>query len=224
MSVTLIIPALNEAEALPKLAPRIPSWVDQVLVVDNGSTDTTAAIARNLGFDVLSVPERGYGNAVWHGAQVAKGSILAFASADGSDPIEQLEELMAPIRDKRADLSLSWRQPTTGAMNWVQCLGNRLAPTLIWLRWGVRFHDLGPFRALHKETLDSLDMQDRGFGWTLEMQIKVAARGLKFVELPLPYTPRQAGKSKISGTLRGTIRASAVILWTFLSWALKRQV
>lgn len=223
MSVTLIIPALNEAEALPKLAPRLPDWIDQVLIVDNGSKDGTAEVARKLGFDVISVPVRGYGQAVWHGAEAAKGPILAFASADGSDPVDRLSELIAPIQRGEAELSLSWRQPAAGAMNWIQRLGNRLAPSLIHLRWGVRFHDLGPFRALRKDTLTRLDMQDRGFGWTLEMQIKVAARGLRFVELPLPYTPRQAGQSKISGTLKGAIRASLVILWTFLRWALKRQ-
>ena len=222
MAVTLIIPALNEAEALPQLAPRIPVWVDQVLVVDNGSRDATAEVAHSLGFDVICLPERGYGRAVWAGAQAARGCILAFASADGSDAVERLGDLIAPIQQGRADLSLSWRQPAKGAMHWIQRYGNLLVLALIRWRWGVRYHDLGPFRALRRETLEDLEMQDRDFGWTLEMQIKIAARGLTFVELRLPYTRRQAGQSKISGTFRGTMRASLGILWTFLNWALKR--
>lgn len=224
MDVALIIPALNEAEALPHLAARIPDWVTERILVDNGSTDATANIAASLGFKVVREERRGYGAAVWTGIGASDASILAFAAADGSDPLEALDQLVAPLTSGAADFVFATRQAPPGVLTFPQRFGNRLACALIAVRWGANFADLGPFRALHRQTLKDLNMQDRGFGWTLEMQAKVAARNLRWQAIPLPYGSRVAGRSKISGTFGGTIRASRAILWTFCRLAFKRTI
>ncbi|MGB0718781.1 MAG: glycosyltransferase family 2 protein [Alphaproteobacteria bacterium] len=213
LPVSLIIPALNEAKTLPLLAKRLPTDIE-VIVVDNGSSDDTALIAKNLGYKVISEPRRGYGAAVWAGSQAASKQILVYASADGSDPVEQLQSLVIAL-ENGALVSSAARITTAGEMNWLQTIGNRLLCYLIHLRWGVHFQDIGPFRAIRRDTLDMLNMTDRGFGWTIEMQIKAASSKLSWKEIPLPYQARQAGRSKISGTIRGSISASIFMLWTF---------
>lgn len=221
--VSLIIPARDEAESLPPLARRIPNWVAQVLVVDNASSDGTAGVARNLGFDLIHVAKVGYGAAASAGLQAAQHPIVAFASADGSDPVEHLADLIRPLTEGQVDLVMAKRQPLPGAMTLAQKYGNRLATALLRLRWNATYSDLGPFRALERKTLENLNLRDRGYGWTLEMQAKVAAQGLKWQEIPMPYAPRSYGRSKISGTWRGTWNASRHILWTFIKLALKRS-
>ena len=224
LPVSLIIPALNEAQSLPLLAPRIPTWVDEVIVVDNASSDATGRVATDLGFRCVYEAQRGYGAAAWAGAQAATGQIFAFAAADGSDPVDLLGQILAPIRAGQAAFVLSARQPAPGALTLAQRWGNALACALIRLRWGVKFMDLGAFRALRRDTFAALAMADRGFGWTFEMQAKVAARGVPWRHVPLPYGVRQAGAAKISGTLGGTLRASWAILATFIVLAFRRQI
>lgn len=224
MSIALIIPARNEALALPLLIPRIPTWVDEVIVVDNASTDGTGQIAADLGCHVVRENRIGYGAAVWAGIQASRAHILVFASADGSDPVERLGDLIRPLQENQAAFVFAQRVAAAGAMSPLQQRGNALASRLIQWRWGSNFGDLGPFRALTRDTLLSLNMQDRGFGWTMEMQAKIAARQIKWQAIPLPYALRSAGTSKISGTFTGTLQASGAIIWTFLILALKRQM
>ena len=218
MRVALIIPALNEAEALPLIAPRIPAGVE-VLVVDNGSSDETAQVAKDLGFRVVYESQRGYGAAVYAGMQASDADVLAFASADGSDAIERLPELLQALEE--AALAMAVR---TQGLNWMQIWGHRLICGLIGLRWGRVYRDLGPFRAIRKADLLALDMQDRGFGWTLEMQIKLAVRRLRVIEIPQPYARRAAGRSKISGTFGGTLRVARAFLWTFARFVFRGRI
>ena len=169
-------------------------------------------------------PKRGYGAAVWAGIKASDADILAFASADGSDPVEHLEILINPLRSRQADFVLARRQVQAGSMTCIQQWGNSLVCRLIRWRWGADFKDLGPFRALHRKTLLSLNMADRGFGWTVEMQSKVAARGLVWQQIPMPYAPRVAGQSKISGSFKGTFKAGFGIVWTLLRLVVRRVI
>ena len=222
--VTVVIPAHNEEASLPLVLDDLPE-VGQVIVVDNASTDATAKVARQHGALVVEEPQRGYGAACLRGLAaieelVAAGrkppQITAFLDADYSDRPELLGKLVAPIRSGDADFVLGSRllgEREPGAMPPQSVYGNRLACLLMRMLFGVRYTDLGPFRAIDHQALCRLKMTDRNFGWTVEMQIKAARAGLKTVEIPVPYR-RRIGHSKISGTLRGTIGASAKILYT----------
>lgn len=217
----VIIPALNEEAALPGVIASIPDWVDRIIVVDNGSTDQTAAVARAAGAVVVSEPTRGYGRACQTGiAHASDGShcspdVLVFLDADGSDVPEQMERLVDPIAAGRADMVIGSRTRgtlTPGAMTAPQRLGNALAPALILWLWGERYTDLGPFRAIRFSALRSLRMDDNTYGWTVQMQIRAARAGLRAMEVPVDYGRRRAGKSKISGTVRGVVKAGTKIL------------
>lgn len=222
-SVVVIIPALDEEESLPRVLADLPSAVE-VIVVDNGSTDSTADVAKHGGATVLSEPVRGYGSACLRGLQHVEQSIragdsaprvVAFLDADYSDHPELLPSLVEPILSGDADLVLGSRvlgEREPGAMPPQAVFGNRLACILMRLLFQAAYTDLGPFRAIDYSALKRLGMRDRGFGWTVEMQIKAARQGLRVVELPVPYR-RRIGKSKISGTLLGTIRAGYTILY-----------
>jgi len=216
-SVALIIPARNEELSLPQVLERIPAAVTRVLVVDNGSTDATAAVARAAGAEVVHEALPGYGAACLAGlAELRKDppEIVAFADADGSDGVENLPQLFRCLTDDRFDLALAQRIPEgPGALSVQQRFGNRLATRLIRLCWGHSYQDLGPLRAIHWRALEQLKMQDRSFGWTVEMQIRALKSGLRVTELPLPYRVRIAGESKISRTLSGVFRAGFKILW-----------
>lgn len=223
VSVSVIIPALNEETSIAKVIAAIPEWVDDIVVVDNGSTDATGDIAENAGARVVFEPRRGYGQACLSGiAALDNPDVIVFLDADFSDDPRCMDGLVDPIADGKADLVIGSRtlgKCEAGALTPQARFGNWLACRLIRLFWGIRCTDLGPFRAIAADSLQRLDMRDPDYGWTVEMQIKAASRGLRVQEAPVPYR-RRIGKSKISGTLRGVIGAGTKILgWIFVSAA-----
>lgn len=215
MKVSLIIPVLNEAECIGALLAEIlPEAADEVLVVDNGSTDDTAAIARAAGVRVVSEPRRGYGYACAAGAAAAQFEVLVFMDGDGSFVPEQIGRLVAAVRCG-ADLALGTRMAggmAAGAMPPHQLYGNRLVARLVRRIYGVPLTDLGPFRAIRSALLERLDMRERTYGWPIEMIVKAARHGARIVELPVDYRPRFGGQSKVGGTVRGTLLATYRIL------------
>lgn len=229
--VAVIIPALNEERSLPLVLRDLPP-VGRVIVVDNGSTDATAALAAEGGAIVVGEPQRGYGAACLRGMAalaeaVGRGAptprVVVFLDGDYSDYPERLPDLAAPILSGEADFVLGSRllgQREAGAMPPQSLWGNRLACFLMRLFFRARYTDLGPFRAIGYESLLALSMADRNFGWTVEMQIKAARAGLRIKELPVAYR-RRIGQSKISGTLWGTLRAGYKILYLIVKhgWA-----
>jgi len=220
--IVVVIPALDEEQAIGEVVRSIPRVVGEVIVVDNGSRDRTAEVARAAGATVVAEPRRGYGQACLTGIAAADAAdLVVFLDGDRSDEPGQLTEIVAPILDGRADLvigsrSLGRRAP--GAQPWHAVLGTRLCVGLMNLLTGARATDLGPFRAISAEALRRLEMRDRNYGWTVEMQVKAARAGLRVVEVPVDYRPR-VGKSKVSGTVRGTIGAGTKIIATILHHA-----
>jgi glycosyltransferase involved in cell wall biosynthesis len=206
--VTVILPALNEAAALPTALGSFPPQVG-LLVVDNGSTDQTATVAAAHGAQVVCEPRRGFGAACWAGAQAASGEVLVFADADGSLDGADLPTVAGPVLRGEADLvvgsRLARREP--GAMSALAVLENRLLGLACRLLFGVPLSDLGPFRAIRREVLLGLGMTDRGSGWPLEMIGRAGQVGLRVVEVPVRYRPRAGGRSKVSGSVGGTVRA-----------------
>ena len=228
--IGVIIPALNEEGAIGKVIEAVPDWVDYIVVADNGSRDQTSEVARNSGARVVREDERGYGAACLAGLQALPSSdIIVFLDGDYSDYPEDMEELIAPILTGGADMVIGSRVlggAERGSLTPQQVFGNWLATRLIRLLWGARFSDLGPFRAIRDDALRMLEMEDRNFGWTVEMQVKAAKAGLKFAEVPVRYRQR-IGVSKVSGTLSGTIKAGTKILsvigWHALSGSFVRS-
>ena len=223
--VDVVIPALNEESSIASVLRDLPP-VRNVIVVDNGSTDETARVAEALGAIVVRESRRGYGSACLRGLQTIRDRqttlgeeaplIVVFLDADYSDHPEELTSLVAPVVRGSADFVLGSRllgSRTPGAMPPQSIYGNRLACWLMWYLLGARFTDLGPFRAIRYSSLLRLRMTDTTFGWTIEMQIKAVQAGLRYLEIPASYR-RRIGDSKISGTLLGTLRAGAKILWT----------
>jgi hypothetical protein len=223
--IAVVIPALNEEEAIGLVIREIPPVASEIVVVDNGSRDRTAAVARESGARVVLEPRRGYGQACLAGiAAVPDAEIIAFLDADHSDYPEQLVDVLAPILAGEADFvvgSRSLGQRTRGSHPWHAVWGTRLCVGLMNLLIGTRATDLGPFRAITATALRDLQMRDRNFGWTVEMQVKAARRGLRVCEVPVDYRPR-IGQSKVSGTLSGTVRAGAKILGTIARHAFSR--
>ncbi|GAB4495239.1 MAG: glycosyltransferase family 2 protein [Saprospiraceae bacterium] len=224
-TIDVLIPAWNEENALPLVLADLPkNLVRQVIVCDNGSTDRTAAVAKASGAIVVSQPERGYGNACLAGMRYLKNQppseqpeIVVFLDGDYSDYPEELPKVVAPILNEGKDMVIGSRRlgkMEFGAMTVPQRFGNWLAPLLIRWFYGYQFSDLGPFRAIRWEKLLELDMRDRNFGWTVEMQVKAAKYKLNCAEVPVRYRKRAAGKSKVSGTVKGTILAGWKILTT----------
>ena len=209
MRVSLIIPALNEAESLGRLLTEVPFDVlHQVIVVDNGSTDHTAEVARAGGAQVIDESRRGYGHACAAGLAAAEGDAVVFMDGDGSFVPAELTELLVPLKEGKADLILGSRwlkTPEKDVMPIHQRLGNHLFVWLLRHRFGLTLTDLGPYRAIRRELLLELEMQEYTYGWPLEMIIKTARLRKSIVELPVTYRPRFAGQSKVGGTLRGSI-------------------
>jgi hypothetical protein len=224
MKISLIIPVLNEAECIGQLLAELPPDVaDEVLVVDNGSTDATAAIARGAGVRVISEPRRGYGYACAAGVAAASGAVLVFMDGDGSFLPEQVAPLVWAVREGGVDLALGTRMRggmTPGAMPPHQLHGNRLVARLLRWRYGLPLTDLGPFRAVRRALLERLDMRERTYGWPIEMIVKAARRNARIVELPVDYRPRFGGHSKVGGNLRGTVLATYRILSVTLRYGM----
>ncbi|PYT09428.1 MAG: UDP-glucose--dolichyl-phosphate glucosyltransferase [Acidobacteria bacterium] len=220
MEVAVVIPALNESASVPKVIDSIPrNRVCEIIVVDNGSTDDTAGAARRAGARVVIEPRRGYGSACLAGIAALAcrpPDIVVFLDADFSDHPGELPLLLAPIEEGRADLVIGSRamgRRERGSLMPQARFGNWLATRLIRLFSGVRFTDLGPFRAIRYESLKALRMRDADFGWTVEMQMKAALTELRIAEVPVSYRKR-IGTSKITGTVSGSLLAGAKILWT----------
>ena len=221
--IEVVIPALNEELAIAKVINDIPSYVDQIIVADNGSSDETAKRARAAGATVVHQPERGYGAACLLAlAQTDKNSIIVFLDGDYSDFPQEMHLLVDPIIKGRAQMIIGSRVSGArqrGALTPQQIFGNWLACRLIKLIWGMEFTDLGPFRAITGKALAGLDMRDRNYGWTVEMQIKAAHSRLSSLEVPVSYKQR-IGISKVSGTIRGSVLAGAKILGLIARYAL----
>lgn len=223
--IFVVIPALNEAGSLASVIERLlRQGIRTIRVVDNGSTDDTVAIGRQVGCEVVLEPVRGYGMACWRGLQnLPPGTRwILFCDADGCDDIEALPEFIQRA-NAGAHLIIGNRLANEGSVRNLtlpQRFGNRLATTLIRWIWGQTSTDLGPLRLVKRELLDRIGMQDRGFGWTVEMQIRAAQLHAPWAEVPVRYHSRKHGKSKISGTVRGVIMAGSVILGTIgkLAW------
>ena len=221
--IDVIIPALNEEATIGKVLKAMPkSLVREVIVCDNNSADKTAEVAAANGATVLLEKERGYGNACLKGIRYLKAKaeqpdIVVFMDGDYADVPEELTELVHPIIHKNKDLVVGSRvlgNLEQGALTFPQRFGNRLAASLIAMLYGYHFTDLGPFRAIRFSSLVAMDMKDKTFGWTVEMQVKAAKMKLNVEELAVSYRRRAGGKSKVSGTIRGTLLAGYKILWT----------
>jgi glycosyltransferase involved in cell wall biosynthesis len=220
----LIIPALDEEHAIgPLLAAVDRSLIRDVIVGDNGSRDATAEVARGRGAEVVAVGERGYGAACAGALTRLKDdvAIVVFMDADGSDDPAEIPRLLEPIHEGRADLVIGSRplgRVEPGALTPQQRFGNWLATRLIALIYRHRYTDLGPFRVIRRELLDRIAMRDRRYGWTVEMQVRALQLGAHVVEVPVSYR-RRVGRSKISGTVTGVLKAGWWILYTIFKYA-----
>jgi glycosyltransferase involved in cell wall biosynthesis len=214
--VTLVIPALDEAAVIGDVVARVPrDLVSEVIVVDNGSRDATASVAAQAGARVVSEPRRGYGAACWAGVEaLAPGvSVVAFLDGDGSQDPSDLARVLAPIAADDADLVLGARR-LAGHHPAHASLGTWLVAAFVSWRFGIRLHDLGPFRAVRVPLLRRVGMRDRGFGWPVEMVVKCAAVGARIAEVGVSHGARQGGRSKVSGTVRGSVKAGYAFLTT----------
>jgi glycosyltransferase involved in cell wall biosynthesis len=224
--IGIVIPALDEEQAIARVIADIPEWVDEIVVADNGSRDRTAEIARQAGARVVHERERGYGAACQAGIGALRDAdIVVFLDGDHSDDPRELAALVGPIAEGRADFVIGSRvtgRAARGSLTPQQRFGNWLACRLIRGFWNVTYTDLGPFRAIRRKTLDALAMTDRKYGWTVEMQIKAARTGVRTLETPVSYRQR-IGRSKISGTLRGSAKAGIGILGSIARSALDRR-
>ncbi len=217
--IGIVIPALNEEESIGLVVNEIPSLADIIVVVDNGSSDNTKEIASKAGATVLDQPIRGYGHACKLGVdhlRALKTDIIVFLDGDYSDFPEELPLLVHPILYEDYDVVIGSRtrgKKDAGALLFQAIIGNKLAGMLINLFWGVKYTDLGPFRAIKMSKFDELSMCELTYGWTVELQIKAAKQKMKILEVPVRYRKR-IGKSKVTGTLSGTLKASYGILKT----------
>lgn len=205
ITVDVVLPCLNEAEALPGVLAAMPVGY-RVLVVDNGSTDDTAAVAAAFGATVVSEPRRGYGAAVHAGLLAATADLVAVLDADGSLPAEALPQLVAELAGG-ADLAVGRRIPQAGAWPWHARAGNAVLAALLRHR-DLPVHDIAPIRVAHRQALLELGVTDRGFGYPFELLLRAAAAGWRVSELDIEYRPRAGGRSKVSGSIQGTARAA----------------
>jgi glycosyltransferase involved in cell wall biosynthesis len=227
MRVTAVIPARNEEQAIGKVIAALPRpVVGQVIVVDNGSTDDTAGVARAAGALVVADPRPGYGRACAAGVAAAENAeVILFLDGDYSDFPEEASSILTPILEGKADLVIGSRlrgRREPGALPPHQLFGNWLVSRLMRLLYGMSITDLGPFRAIRADLLAALDMREMTYGWPTEMMVKAARRGARIVEVPVSYRKR-IGRSKISGTVRGTVLATYYIFGVTLRYALPRR-
>ena len=222
-NINVIIPAFNEEDSIGLVVGDIPDIVSEVIVVSNNSTDATETVAAAAGATVLAETRPGYGYACLKGmdyiaAKSEKPDIVVFLDGDYSDYPEQLKELVAPIIEKDLDFVIGARVKhlrENGSMTFPQRFGNKLATTLMRWFFNSRFTDLGPFRAIKYDRLLALNMEDKTYGWTVEMQLKALRKNYSYVEIPVKYRNR-IGVSKVSGTVKGAIFAGIKILgWIF---------
>jgi len=223
MKTSIIIPAFNEEESIAHVLKRIPNKAAyEIIVVDGGSQDQTRAIAKAAGVGVIQELRRGYGRACATGVEQASGEIVVFLDADGADDPTQIPELVAPLLNGQADMVLGSRlagKMHPGSMPWHQHLGNWLSASLFGLLYGLKITDLSPLRAVNRAKLRSLGMQEMTYGWPTEMIAKAARQNWRITEMPVSYFPRYGGKSKISGTVKGTVFATYYILSTIVKYA-----
>ncbi len=224
--VCAVIPALNEEEAIGGVVTRIPqAAVDQIIVADGGSKDRTVAIAEANGARVLHAG-KGYGRACIEGA-IAAGNgcnIVVYMDGDGSDFPEELPKLVAPIEAGTHDFVIASRargEREPGSMAWHQLASGRIIGAIVGLLYGFRYTDMCAFRAIRRDALLVLGMEEMTYGWNLEMQMKAAQAGLRILEIPVPYARRAGGHSKVAGSLRGTLRAGSRILFVLARVALQ---
>ena len=221
--ISVIIPAYNEENAIDSVIRDIPKkMADRIIVVDNGSEDNTFSKAQNAGAYVVSEPRRGYGNACLKGLLNLDPDteIVVFLDGDYSDYPEDMEHLVRPIVTNKADLTIGSRlagKREKGALLLRARIGNRLATFLLRIFFWFRFTDLGPFRAIRYKSLMQMDMKDKDFGWTVEMQIKAIMNKFRVVEVPVRYRKR-IGQSKITGTIKGSVKAGIKIIYTILKY------
>ena len=228
-NIKVIIPAYNEEDSIALVIKDIPNIVSEIIVIDNNSTDATPINAKNAGATVLSETRKGYGYACLKGMeyvanQSTKPDIIVFLDGDFSDYPEELTKIVAPIIDNNIDFVVGSRVKELREKNSMtpqQVFGNWLATTLMKLFFGAKFTDLGPFRAIKYQKLLDLNMQDKTYGWTIEMQLKSIKQKLTYIEVPVNYKKR-IGVSKVSGTIKGTIFAGIKILGWIFKYSFKK--
>jgi len=226
--IKVIIPAVNEGDSIGKVVSELPKSVSEIIVVNNGSTDNTIENAQKAGATVLTENQRGYGFACLKGMDyIAKQSkspdIIVFIDGDYSDYPKELDKVVAPIVNENMDLVIGARKKELrkpGSMTFPQIFGNELATFLMRLFFRAKFTDLGPFRAIKYEKLLELEMQDKTYGWTVEMQLKALRKKLPYTEVPVRYKKR-IGVSKVSGTIKGAIFAGIKILGWIFKYSIK---
>jgi glycosyltransferase involved in cell wall biosynthesis len=227
--VSAVIPALDEEETIAEVVRSIPAdLVSEVVVVDNGSTDATAARALDAGARVVREPRRGYGRACRAGVSAVspEADTIVFLDGDGSDAAEAIGLLLAPIAAGTHDFVIGSRvrgEREPGSMNAAQIVAGRLAGACLELLYGVRFTDMCPLRAIRRDALAALGLREETYGWNLEMQMRAARRGLRILEVPVPHRRRRGGRSKVSGQVVATGRAGVRILSTLARVALARR-
>ena len=227
--IKVIIPAFNEEQSIGKVISDIPVIVSEIIVIDNNSTDTTSEVARNAGATVLFEKRKGYGHACLKGMEYIsesneKPDIIVFLDGDYSDYPEELTKIVAPIIEEDIDFVLGARVNElreSGSMTTPQIFGNWLATSLMTLFFNSTFTDLGPFRAIKYDKLLALEMEDKTYGWTVEMQLKALKTNYSYREIPVPYRNR-IGVSKVSGTVKGAIFAGVKILGWIFKYSFKK--
>ncbi len=229
--IAIVIPALNEEDALLQLLAEFPrDFASWVIVVDNGSTDATAAVARSAGAIVACEPVRGYGRACLKGFKTAcslGAEIVIFMDGDGSDDPADLPRMLAPVSNFQADFvigSRTGKYSERGAVPLQARIGNWLVSRMIQILYGVRLHDIGSFRVLRCSMLAALAMSEMTFGWPVEMLVKAARARYRIVELPIHYRRRSHGRSKVAGTITGSIKTGYFMLSTTLRYARMRDI